>query len=76
MTTTRLSLWTLHSCFAPSAQPVLQLVSDGQEIATSCWEQLFCEAVGAQLLQDPTVIDLYGTPTLLMHGDSLCTRDE
>jgi UDP-2,3-diacylglucosamine hydrolase len=27
------------------------------------------------LLEDPTVIDLYGTPTLLMHGDLLCTDD-
>ena len=35
----------------------------------------FCEAVGASLLSDPTVIDLYGEPTLLMHGDSLCTAD-
>ena len=34
-----------------------------------------CEAVGATFLADPTVIDLYGTPTLLMHGDSLCTAD-
>ena len=36
----------------------------------------FCNAVGAQLLPDPTVMDLYGTPTLLLHGDSLCTGDE
>ncbi|WP_323750628.1 UDP-2,3-diacylglucosamine diphosphatase [Marinobacter sp.] len=35
----------------------------------------FCERAGATLLDDPTVIDLYGTPTLLMHGDSLCTDD-
>ncbi len=35
----------------------------------------FCDATGGQLLSDPTVIDLYGTPTLLMHGDSLCTDD-
>ena len=35
----------------------------------------FCSAAGAVLLPDPTVIDLYGTPTLLMHGDSLCTAD-
>jgi len=35
----------------------------------------FCSAVGGQLLSDPTVIDLYSTPTLLMHGDSLCTDD-
>ncbi|MEH6581658.1 MAG: UDP-2,3-diacylglucosamine diphosphatase [Halioglobus sp.] len=35
----------------------------------------FCQSVGAHLLSDPTVIDLYGEPTLLMHGDSLCTED-
>ncbi len=28
-----------------------------------------------QLLAPLTVVDLYGTPTLLMHGDSLCTLD-
>jgi UDP-2,3-diacylglucosamine hydrolase len=27
------------------------------------------------LLTDPTRIDLYGVPTLLMHGDTLCTDD-
>jgi len=36
----------------------------------------FCERAGATLLDDPMVVDLYGTPTLLMHGDSLCTADE
>ncbi|MDX1633718.1 MAG: UDP-2,3-diacylglucosamine diphosphatase [Marinobacter sp.] len=35
----------------------------------------FCARVGATLLDDPTVVDLYGTDTLLMHGDSLCTAD-
>ncbi len=35
----------------------------------------FEEMTGAKLLADPTVIDLHGTPTLLMHGDSLCTDD-
>ncbi|WP_097461116.1 UDP-2,3-diacylglucosamine diphosphatase [Mangrovitalea sediminis] len=35
----------------------------------------FCTRAGASLLNDPTVIDLFGTPTLLMHGDSLCTLD-
>lgn len=34
-----------------------------------------CQAVGATFVADPAVIDLYGTPTLLMHGDSLCTAD-
>ncbi|WP_404361942.1 UDP-2,3-diacylglucosamine diphosphatase [Marinobacter sp.] len=35
----------------------------------------FCSRSGAQLLDDPAVIDLYGSPTLLMHGDTLCTAD-
>lgn len=36
----------------------------------------FLRATGCkQLLPDEHVIDLYGTPTLLMHGDTLCTLD-
>jgi UDP-2,3-diacylglucosamine hydrolase len=35
----------------------------------------FTRASGARLLVDPTVVDLYGTPTLLLHGDTLCTDD-
>ena len=35
----------------------------------------FARRTGAQLLEDPTLIDLDGTPTLLMHGDTLCTDD-
>ncbi|MBT2968713.1 MAG: UDP-2,3-diacylglucosamine diphosphatase [gamma proteobacterium symbiont of Ctena orbiculata] len=35
----------------------------------------FCRETGATLLQDPTLVDLYGTPTLLMHGDLLCSDD-
>lgn len=35
----------------------------------------FARQCGATLLSDPTLIDLYGTSTLLMHGDSLCTQD-
>jgi UDP-2,3-diacylglucosamine hydrolase len=35
----------------------------------------FAELSGATLLDDPTVLDLYGIPTLLMHGDLLCTDD-
>lgn len=35
----------------------------------------FESRTGCQLLHDPTVIDLYGEPVLLTHGDALCTRD-
>ncbi len=37
--------------------------------------QDFATLSGAMLLPDPSLIDLYGTPTLLMHGDTLCTDD-
>jgi UDP-2,3-diacylglucosamine hydrolase len=37
--------------------------------------QAFCEAIGATLLPDPSIIELDGKPVLLMHGDSLCTTD-
>jgi UDP-2,3-diacylglucosamine hydrolase len=35
----------------------------------------FCRETGGKLLVDPTVVDVEGTPTLLMHGDTLCTDD-
>ena len=35
----------------------------------------FIEKIGANLLDEHTVIDLYGTATLIMHGDTLCTDD-
>ncbi|MES1983265.1 MAG: UDP-2,3-diacylglucosamine diphosphatase [Pseudomonadota bacterium] len=33
------------------------------------------QASAATLLPDPTLLDLYGTATLLVHGDTLCTDD-
>ena len=38
----------------------------GQEFALHC---------NAQIITDPTLVVLYGTRTLLMHGDTLCTDD-
>ncbi len=37
--------------------------------------QAFCQDTGVKLLDDYAVIDLFGTPTLLTHGDLLCTDD-
>lgn len=37
--------------------------------------QQIAERSAATLLPDPCVIDLQGVPTLLMHGDLLCTED-
>lgn len=36
----------------------------------------FAEHTGVKLLTDPYVINLYDTPTLILHGDLLCTDDE
>lgn len=33
------------------------------------------QETGGTLLTDPTLLDLYGTPTLFTHGDTLCTDD-
>ena len=36
----------------------------------------FASAAGAKLLSDPALLRFADQPVLLMHGDSLCTRDE
>jgi UDP-2,3-diacylglucosamine hydrolase len=35
----------------------------------------FARDTGCTLLKDPTLVDLAGAPTLLMHGDLLCSDD-
>lgn len=35
----------------------------------------FAKMTGLTLLTDPTVVDLYGQPTILLHGDTLCVHD-
>lgn len=35
----------------------------------------FCAQTGVRLMEDPEVLDLHGTRTVLMHGDLLCTDD-
>ena len=35
----------------------------------------FARRTGARLIADPIIIDLYGEPALLTHGDALCTAD-
>ncbi len=37
---------------------------------------VFAQKSGVILIPDPIKIDLNGTPTLLVHGDSLCTADK
>jgi len=37
--------------------------------------QAFAMRCSGKVITDPSVVDLYGTRTLLMHGDTLCTDD-
>jgi UDP-2,3-diacylglucosamine hydrolase len=37
--------------------------------------EAFARSAQARLLSDAALLDLYGTPTLVMHGDTLCTDD-
>jgi UDP-2,3-diacylglucosamine hydrolase len=37
--------------------------------------EAFAKAAGLTLLPDSTLLTLYGVPTLLLHGDTLCTDD-
>jgi UDP-2,3-diacylglucosamine hydrolase len=36
----------------------------------------FAQRAGVNLMKDPSVIDYHGQQYLLMHGDSLCTKDK
>ncbi len=36
----------------------------------------FALASGVRLVEDPTILNLYGTRTVLLHGDTLCTEDK
>ncbi len=72
--------WTPSS--APSPESLRQVADGGTRIYLMHGNrdflvgEAFCREAGCTLLPDPSVIDLYGEPVLLMHGDSLCTRDE
>lgn len=35
----------------------------------------YCRLCGMEMLEQPQQIDLYGVPTVLLHGDQLCTLD-
>lgn len=64
------------------AQAIRRLVDSGTPVAIMHGNRDFLlgpdfmSACGATLLPDPSVIDLFGQPTLLMHGDTLCTDDQ
>jgi len=73
----------IHTAFQLSIQQALSaVVKNGTAVyfmngnRDFLMQNAYLTAVGIKRLTDPTIIDLYGTPTLLMHGDSLCTEDK
>lgn len=77
--------WIGDDAITPLSQQVCQALKALVEQGTPCFimhgnrdfliGEAFCQQSGCTLLPDPSVITLYGQATLLMHGDSLCTRD-
>jgi len=76
--------WVGDDYVEPSLEPVLQAL---HQFSQSCECFIlhgnrdfligseFESRTGFKLLADETVIDLFGTKTLLLHGDTLCTDD-
>ncbi len=54
-----------------SGVPVYVMYGNRDFLMRDAFERM----TGAVLLADESIIDLYGTPTLLLHGDTLCTDD-
>lgn len=77
--------WLGDDLVAPEYIPVLEalrvLSDNGVEIYVMHGNRDFLlgkefeQMSGCHLIDDPLRIDLYGTPTLLMHGDLLCSDD-
>lgn len=77
--------WLGDDLLLPGYEPVLEAMKRLHDNGTPIYVmhgnrdfllgERFEQLSGARLIDDPTVIDLYGTPTLLMHGDLLCTDD-
>ncbi|MFT5176847.1 MAG: UDP-2,3-diacylglucosamine hydrolase, partial [Gammaproteobacteria bacterium] len=36
----------------------------------------FTQRSGCRILDQPSLVQIHGTPVVLLHGDQLCTRDE
>ena len=68
--------------FLPVLEHLKQLSDSGVEVYFAQGNRdflirdRFIQKIGATLLPDTLVINLYGTPTLILHGDTLCTDDK
>jgi UDP-2,3-diacylglucosamine hydrolase len=78
-------VWLGDDAVLPAYQPVLEglrtLTGSGVPVYVMHGNRdflmggLFARQSGCRLIPDPTIIDLNGERTLLMHGDTLCSDD-
>lgn len=78
-------VWLGDDMILPDYQPAIsalhKLSSQGVKIYVMygnrdfLMKESFERLTGATIIHEPYVIDLYGTATLLLHGDTLCTDD-
>ncbi len=78
--------WIGDDAIAPWLSPVIDALRDLSATGVPVYiahgnrdfllGEMFCRHAGCQLLKTPCVIDLHGRPTLLLHGDELCTDDK
>ena len=78
-------VWLGDDFIPPEAQVILNALRDYSNSGRSLYVmhgnrdflmgERFAELTGCELLPDPSIIDLYGTKTLIGHGDLLCTDD-
>jgi UDP-2,3-diacylglucosamine hydrolase len=77
--------WIGDDALSMSAQKVAEAISTLSRSGVNCYfmhgnrdfllGETYAKKAGLTLLPEAVVVDLYGTPTLLLHGDSLCTDD-
>jgi len=78
-------VWLGDDMILPDYQPAIQqiksLVDQGTPVYIMYGNRDFLmrdpfeKLSGARIIHEPHIIDLYGTKTLLLHGDTLCTDD-
>ena len=78
-------VWLGDDMIPPAYQPALEQIAAVVNGGTPVYvmhgnrdffiREQFEKLTGATLIHEPCVIDLYGTATLLLHGDTLCTDD-
>ena len=77
--------WIGDDALSATARQVADATSDLSAAGVPCYfmpgnrdfllGDAYAAQAGLKLLPDPSLVNLYGTPTLLLHGDALCTDD-